>query len=170
MFGPPKSVEQQRATTEVDCHGGPVPEVSGSPEATASLARGGLPLQARHQRRLQPPGGNLSPPAPVISDSAFEVWLQSDNMEMPMFSQSERPQQSAPTAVALAAAAATAEAVIGTRAVPALSSKGLAEAPASSAGAASAAVPAAALALLFSPLHRWGGRPGRLLLQMEQRH
>ena len=80
--------EQQRPTTEIDCHGGPVPEVSGPPEATAPLARGGLPLQARRQRRLQPPSGTLSPPTVVISDSAFEEWLQSDNMEMPMFSQS----------------------------------------------------------------------------------
>ena len=63
---------------------------------------------------------------------------------MPMFSLSERPQQSAPTAVALAAAAPAAEAVTGTRAFPAVSSKGMVEAPASSAGAASAAVPAAA--------------------------
>ena len=38
--------EQQRPTTEIDCQGGPVPEVSGPPEATAPLARGGLPLVA----------------------------------------------------------------------------------------------------------------------------
>ena len=69
--------EQQRPTTEIDCHGGPVPEVSGPPEATAPLARGVLPLQTRHQRRLQPPSGTLSPPTAVISDSAFELWLQS---------------------------------------------------------------------------------------------
>ena len=55
-----------------DCHGGPVPEVSGPPEATAPLVRGGLPLQARHQRRLQPPSGTLSSPTAAISDSAFE--------------------------------------------------------------------------------------------------
>ena len=61
-----------------------------------------------------------------------------------MFSQSEGPQQSEPTAVTLAAAAPGAEAVTGTRVVPAVSSKGVAEAPASSAGAALAAVPAAA--------------------------
>ena len=103
--------EQQRRTMEIDCHGGPVPEVSGPAEATAPLAGGGLPLQARHQRRLQPPSETLSPPTVVISDSAFEEWLQSDNMEMPMFSQSEGPQQSAPTAVTLAAAAPAAEAV-----------------------------------------------------------
>ena len=63
---------------------------------------------------------------------------------MSMFSLSERPQQSAPTVVALAAAAPAAEAVTGTRVFPAALSKGVAEAPASSAGAASAAVPAAA--------------------------
>ena len=145
VFGPPKSEEQQRTLTEVDCHGGPVFEVSGPPEATASLARGGLPLQARHQRQLQPPSGSLSPPTAVISDSAFEEWFQSDDMKMPMFSLSEGPQQSAPTVVvALAAAAPAAEAMTGTRVFPAASSKGLAEAPASSAGAASAVVPAAA--------------------------
>ena len=33
--------EQQRPTTEIDCHGGPVPEVFGPPDATAPLARGG---------------------------------------------------------------------------------------------------------------------------------
>ena len=55
---------------------------------------------------------------------------------MPMFSLSEGPQQSAPTVVALAAAAPAAEAVTGTRVFPAASSKGVAEAPASSAGAA----------------------------------
>ena len=102
------------------------------------------PLQARHQRRLQPPSGTLSPPAVVISDSVFEEWLQSDSMEMPVFSQSKGPQQSASTAVTLAAAAPAAEAVTGTRVFPAASSKGVAGAPASSAGAASAAVPAAA--------------------------
>ena len=111
MFGPPGSVEHQRATTEIDCHGGPVPEVSGPSEATASLARGGLPLQARHQ-----PSGTLSPPTAAISDSAFEQWLQSDDMKMPMFSLSEGPQQSAST------------------------------------------------------VRRWGERPGRPLLHMQQRH
>ena len=147
VFGPPESEEQQRTSTEVDCHGGPVSEVSGPPEATASLARGGLPLQARHQRRLQPPSGTLSPPTAVISDSAFEEWLHSDEMEMPMFSllegqrqqpptrkalpTAEGPQQPPPTAVALAAAAPAAAAVTGTRFFPAVSSKRVAEAGAS---------------------------------------
>ena len=61
-----------------------------------------------------------------------------------MFSQSEGPQQSVPTAGTLAAAAPAAEAVTGTHVFPVASSKGVAEAPASSAGAASVAVPAAA--------------------------
>ena len=79
-----------------------------------------------------------------------------------MFSPSEGPQQAAPTTVTLAAAAPAAEAVTGTRVFPAVSSKGVAEAPASSAGAALAAVPAAApsTGVLFSPLRRWGGGQG----------
>ena len=135
---------QAQRDVEMDCHGGPLSKVSGPPETTTPLARGGIPLQARRQRRLQPPSGTLSPPTVVISDSAFKEWLQSDNMEMLMFSQSEGPQQSAPTAVTLAAAAPAAEAVTGTRVFPAVPSKGVVEAPASSAGAALAAVPAAA--------------------------
>ena len=87
---------QQRTTTKMDCHGGPASEVSGPLEATAWLARGGLPLQARHQRRLQPPSGTLSPPTAVITDSAFEEWLQSDEMEMPIFSLSEGQRQQPP--------------------------------------------------------------------------
>ena len=63
-----------------------------------------------------------------------------------MFSVLEGPQQSAPTAVALAAAAPATEAMTGTRVFPDVSSKGVAEAPTSSASAASAAVPAAAAA------------------------
>ena len=86
-----------------------------------------------------------------------------------MFSQSDGPQQSAPTAVTLAAAAPAAEAVTGTRVFSAASSKGVAEAPASSAGAASAGYlqQRRRPVVLFSPLRRWGGRPGRPLLQME---
>ena len=108
-------------------------------------------------------------------------------METSLFSQLEGPQQSAPTAVTLAAAALTAEAVTGTRVFPAVSSKGVeeavtgtrvfpavsskgvAEAPASSAGAALAAVPSAAPATgaTVFPTASVGGRPGSPLLQME---
>ena len=75
---------------------------------------------------------------------AVEEWLQSGNMEMPIFSLSEGPQQSTPTAVALAATVPAAEAMTGTSVFPAGSSKGVAETPTSSMGMASAAVPAAA--------------------------
>ena len=76
-----------------------------------------------------------------------------------MFSLSEGPQQSAPTAMALVAAASAAEAVTSTRVFSAVSSKGVAEAPTSSAGVASAAVPAAALATggIVSPTASVGG-------------
>ena len=77
--GPPvnglaNSIAQGQAQRDLEmvCHGGPVSKVSGPPETTASLARGGPPLQAHHQRGLEPPSGTLSPPAAVISDSAFE--------------------------------------------------------------------------------------------------
>ena len=63
---------------------------------------------------------------------------------MSAFSLLEGPQQSAPTAVTLAAATPAAEAMIGTRVFPDVSSEGVAEAPTSSAGAAPAAEPAAA--------------------------
>ena len=87
-------------------------------------------------------------------------------------STAEEPQQSAPTEVALAAAAPAVAAVTGARVFPAVSSKGVAEAPASSAGAAWRRYlqQRRRPAVLFSPLHPWGGRPGRPLLQMEQRH
>ena len=98
--------EQQRPSTEIDCHGGPVPEVSRPPEATAPLARGGsLYRHATSDGCNHLAGGTLPPPTAVISDSAFKEWLQSDDMKMSMFSLSEEPQQSAPTVVALAAAA-----------------------------------------------------------------
>ena len=45
-------------------------------------------------------------------------WLQSENVGMPMFLLLEGPQQSAPTAVALAAAAPAAEAMTGTHVFP----------------------------------------------------
>ena len=112
---------------------------------------------ARQQQPLQQPsrgiptiGGDGEDGSSPLSETFFggdggavEEWLQSENVKMPMFSLSEGPHQSAPTAVALAAAAPAAEAVTGTSVFPAVSSKGVAEAPTSSASAASAAVPAA---------------------------
>ena len=61
---------------------------------------GGGASQARHQRGLQPPRGTLSPPAAVISDSAFEEWLQSNEMEIPMFSLSKGQQHQPPNSAA----------------------------------------------------------------------
>ena len=114
--------------------------------------------QARQQQPLQQPsrgiptiGGDGEDGSGPLSETFFggdgeavEERLQSENVEMPVFSLSEGPQQSAPTEVTLAAAAPVAEAVIGTIVFPAVSSKEVAEAPSSSASAASAVVPAAA--------------------------
>ena len=99
--GPPvnglaHSIEQGQAQrdVEMDCHVGPVSKVSRPPE------RGGPPLQARHQRGLQPPSETLSPPAAVISDSASEECLQSNEMKMPMFSLSKGQRQQSPNSAA----------------------------------------------------------------------
>ena len=114
--------------------------------------------QARQQQPLQQPsrgiptiGGDGKKESSPLSETFFggdggavQEWLQSKSVEMPMFSLLEGPQQSAPTAVALAAAAPAAEAMTGTRVFPDVSSKGVAEAPTASAGAAPAEVPAAA--------------------------
>ena len=142
--------------------------------------------QARQQQPLQQPsrgiptiGGDGEDGSSPLSETFFggdggavEEWLQSDNMERPMLSLSEGPQQSTPTAVALAATAPAAEAVTGTSVFPALSSKGAAETPTSSMGAASAAVPAAAPPTggTVFPTASMGARPGRPRLQMKQRH
>ena len=85
---------QAQRDVEMDCHVGPVSKVSGPPE------RGGPPLQARHQRGLQPPSETLSPPAAVISDSASEECLQSNEMKMPMFSLSKGQRQQSPNSAA----------------------------------------------------------------------
>ena len=77
----------------------------------------------------------------------LEEWRRSENMESSMFSLSEGPQQSEPTAVAFAATAPAAEAVTGTSVFPAVLSKGVTKTPTSPAGTASTAVPAAAPAI-----------------------
>ena len=98
--GPPDglahSIAQRQAQRDVErgYHGGPVSKVPGPPE------RGRPPLQARHQRGLQPPSGTLSPPAAVISDSASEECLQSNEMKMPMFSLSKGQRQQPPNSAA----------------------------------------------------------------------
>ena len=104
---------QAQRDVEMDCYGGPVSKVSGPPETTESLARGGPPLQVRHQRRLQPSRGTLSPPTGVISDSAFEEWLQLNEMEMPMFSLSKGQRQQPPNSAASVGWAPASSAVAG---------------------------------------------------------
>ena len=136
--------------------------------------------QARQQQPLQQPsrgiptiGGDGEDGSSPLSETflggeggAVQEWLQSENVEMPMFSLLEGPHQSAPTAVALAAAAPAAEAMTGTRVFPDVSSKGVADAPTSSTGEA----PAAVQRYFFPHYIGGGGRPGRPLLQMKQRH
>ena len=85
---------QAQRDVEMDCHDGPVSKVPGPPE------RGGPPLQARHQRGLQPPSETLSPLAAVISDSASEACLQSNEMKMKMFSLSKGQRQQPPNSAA----------------------------------------------------------------------
>ena len=53
-----------------------------------------------HQRGLQPPSETLSPPAAVISDSASDKCLQSNEMKMPMFSLSKGQRQQPPNSAA----------------------------------------------------------------------
>ena len=144
------SIAQGKAQrdVEMDCHGGSASKVSGAPETTVSLAKGGGALQARHQRRLQPPSGTLSPPTAVISDSAFEERLQSNEMEMPLFSLSkgQRPQtpnsaasvEGTPASSAVAAASAeisAAKLATGGTVPSAASIRGAVDARESSAGA-----------------------------------
>ena len=102
--------------------------------------------QAQQQQPLQQPprgiptiGGDGEDASSPISETCFggdggtvQEWFQSENVEMPVFSLLEGPQQSAPTtAVALAAAAPAAEVMTGTRVFPDVSSKGVAEPPTS---------------------------------------
>ena len=96
---------QAQRDDEMDCHGGPVSKVSGPPE------RGGPPLQARHQRGLQPPSGTLSSPAAVISDSASKEWLQSNEVEKPIFSLSKGQRQQPPNSAASVGGAPASSAV-----------------------------------------------------------
>ena len=58
-----------------------------------------------------PPSGTMSPPAAVISDSAFEEWLQSNEMEMPMFSLSKGQRQQPPNSAASVGGAPASSAV-----------------------------------------------------------
>ena len=114
---------------------------------------GGIPWQQQKQQKRSRSGGiyqhqrsfHVFPPArQAQQQQPLEEWGRSENMESSMFSLSEGPQQSEPTAVAFAATAPAAEAVTGTSVFPAVLSKGVTKTPTSPAGTASTAVPAAA--------------------------
>ena len=113
----------------------------------------GLPWQQQQQQQRSRGGDihqhqrsfHVFPPArQAQQQQPLEEWRRSENMESSMFSLSEGPQQSEPTAVAFAATAPATEAVTGTSVFPAVLSKGVTKTPTSSMGEASAAVPAAA--------------------------
>ena len=164
----------------------------------ARQARQQEPLQ-QLSRGIPTIGGDGDDGSSPISETLFgsdggavQEWFQSENVEMPMFSLLEGPQQSAPTAVALAAAAAAAEAMTRTRVFPDVSSKGVAEAPTSSAGGTGDSTCSSAgdrrycfphymmkqrhrrrhrrPAVLFSRLHPVGGQLGRASRPLERRH
>ena len=114
---------------------------------------GGIPWQQQHQQQRSRSGGihqhqrsfHVFPPArQAQQQQPLEEWGRSENMESSIFSLSEGPHQSEPTAVAFAATAPAAEAVTGTSVFPAVLSKGVTKTPTSSMGEASTAVPAAA--------------------------
>ena len=65
-----------------------------------------------------PPSGTLSSPAAVISDSAFAEWLQSNEMEMPMFSLSKGQRQQPPNSAASVGGAPASSAVATASAEP----------------------------------------------------
>ena len=89
-----------------------------------------------------------------------------------MFSLLEGPQQSAPTAVALAAAAPAAEAVTGSVSSPLCRRRVWRKRPRRqwARHRRQYLQQRRRPAVLFSPLRRWWGGAGRPLLQMEQRH
>ena len=115
---------------------------------------GGMPWQLQQPQQQRSRSGGIHqhqrsfhifPPArQAQQQQPLEEWRRSENMESSMFSLSEGPQQSEPTAVPFAATAPAAEAVTGTSGFPAVSLKGVTKTPTSPAGTASTAVPAAA--------------------------
>ena len=99
------------------------------------VSRGvGMPRQLQQPQQQRSRGGgfhqhqrsfHVFPPArQAQQQQPLEEWCRSENMESSMFSLSEGPQQSEPTAVAFAATAPAAEAVTDTSVFPAVLSKG----------------------------------------------
>ena len=144
----------QRRDDHMVSRGGGMPRQLQQPQQHWSRG-GGMSWQQQQQQQRSRGGGihqhqcsfHVFPPArQTQQQQPLEKWRRSENMEMPIFSLSEGPQQSEPTAVGFAATAPAAEAVTGTSLFPAVLSKGVTKTPTSSAGTASTAVPAAALA------------------------
>ena len=126
----------QRRDDHMVSRGGGMPRQLQQPQQQRSRS-GGI---HQHQRSF-----HVFPPArQAQQQQPLEKWRRSENMESSMFSLSEGPQQSEPTAVAFAATAPAAEAVTGTSVFPAVLSKDVTKTPTSPAGTASMAVPAAA--------------------------
>ena len=145
-------VGAQRRDDHMVARGGGMPRQLQQPQQHWSRG-GGMSWQQQQQQQRSRGGGihqhqrsfHVFPPArQTQQQQPLEKWRRSENMEMPIFSLSEGPQQSEPTAVAFAATAPAAEAVTGTSVFPAVSSKGVTKTPTSSMGVESAAVPAAA--------------------------
>ena len=134
-FPPARQARQQQPSRGIPTIGG---------DGEDGQARQQQPLQ-QSSRGIPTIGGDGEDGSSPLSETFFDgdgeavqEWFQSENVKMPMFSLLEGLQQPAPTAVALAAAAHAAEAMTGTRVFPDVLSKGVAEAPTSSAGAAPA--------------------------------
>ena len=126
----------QRRDDHMVSRGGGMPQQLQQPQQQRSRS-GGI---HQHQRSF-----HVFPPArQAQQQQPLEEWRRSENMESSMFSLSEGPQQSEPTAVAFAATVPAAEAVTGTSVFPAVLPKGVTKTPTSPAGTASTAVPAAA--------------------------
>ena len=143
---------QQQQPQQHWSRGGGMPRQQQQPQQHWSRG-GGMSWQQQQQPQRSRGGGihqhqrsfHVFPPArQAQQQQPLEKWRRSENMEMSIFSLSEGPQQSEPTAAAFAATAPAAEAVTGTIVFPAVSSKGVTKTPTSSMGEASAAVPAAA--------------------------
>ena len=142
--GMPRQQEQQQHCS----HGGGMPRQQQQQQQWSH--GGGIPHQHQRSSHIFPPVRQARQQQPLQQPSRGIPTIGGDgedgssNMELPMFSLSEGPQQSAPTAVAFAATAPAAEAVTCTSLFPAVSSKGVTETPTSSMGVALAAVPTAA--------------------------
>ena len=105
---------------------------------------GGMPRQHQQPQQHWPRGGGMPRQQQPQQQRSRGGGIHQHQRSFHVFSLSEGPQQSKPTAVAFAGTAPAAEAVSVTGVFPAVSSKGVTKTSTSSMGEASAAVPAAA--------------------------